>query len=349
MRLKQVELVSFRSYKNAKFQFGAGLTLVSGANGTGKTNLLESLYLLATTRSWRARDRQLVRHGADGYVLRATTDQAQINISYTQTDRQKIVRLNGRRLQPSRYLGKLGVVLFEPQALMLLLGPPLSRRRWLNQLLSQTDKKYLKTLQNYHHTLAQRNRLLASRASSLDDQIFAWDMALAEQANYLVARRHELISFVDTNLADKYKLLASKPINLTVAYSNTASAHDYGSQLLSHLSERLGLDRERGFTSVGPHRDELEFRVDGKPSIYIVSRGELRSILLALKLVEQAWLTQATKESPLLLFDDVFSELDRQRQHRLIDSLASSQVVLTATNAYRLNQFLPARHMSIKL
>ena len=349
MPIDSLKLGNFRSYASAVFDFSPGVTLVVGPNGAGKTNLLEALYVVATTKSWRARDRDLIHHGANSYRLGLSTSKLEVEINYQLGARKRLL-VNQTPRPPEAYLGTLPVVLFEPESLKIINGVPEDRRRWLNQTCVQSHPRYWRALLAYRRVVAQRNHLLRQpNQHAVKDQIFAWDVTLVDLANYLVEVRTQFIKYVNRLAPRLYRELAGAKTALKLHYQSGLEEGDYASLLLKALNQNLARDLRLGATGLGPHRDEVVVAFEHKPAAAVASRGEIRTLVLALKLVQLTWLRRHTRHQPLLLLDDVFSELDRTRRLRLLEKLDKVQTLITATDQRGLTKQLPALHQLIRL
>ena len=372
MTLKTLELINFRSYQNAVFEFSPQLNLITGPNGAGKTNLLEAIYVLGHTKSWRAADRELINHGADppvfdseaqssrGWQLNGNfaKSKAQLKYELQPNGFQKRLLLNQQPTSIQTYLGNFKMVSFEPGSLDIILGPPASRRRWLNQLLSIASRHYLEALVNYRRVLAQRNALLRQRPGrplhQISDQIFAWDVKLVELASELYKQRTRFIKNLNGQIERLYQLLANQRAELAITYLTSINGRDYATRLLSKLNIQIKRDLQLGFTTLGPHRDDVEISFNHKPANSVASRGEIRTLVLAIKLFEWEWLKSQSSplpkgERPILLFDDIFSELDARRRESALDHLKDSQIFITTTDIKGLTTHLPKGHQLIKL
>ena len=349
MAFRTVELNGFRSYKKAKFSLHPKLTLVIGKNGSGKTNLLESLYVLSATKSWRARDPLLLNETSPHWRLAAEADKKQLQIRY-QPGRPKQIIIDGKRQRPENYIGRYPAVLFEPGSLEIVAGPPDARRRFLNGLLSNIDNLYLHQLIEYRRVLKQRNALLRSRATAhINNQVFAWDVKLVELAAPIVRARQQLVAHLQERAEKLYQQVSQQPHSLALSYQSRVEGSDYASSLLRQLQTRLTTDSLLGFTTAGPHRDELSIRFKGQPVANVASRGELRSITLVLKLFELEFIKARTKQTPMLLLDDVLSELDASRRAYLLEQLGGTQTVLTTTDLNGISAKLSQDHQTIEL
>lgn len=335
MKVEALELANFRSYESGKFALHPDVTLVVGPNASGKTNLLESLYVLASTKSFRAHDRDLIRHGQDHFrvVVSAEETEYALGVSVGTGALEKRITHDGVKRTLVSHVGQLQVTLFEPTDLELVSGPPEARRRYLDYVLCQTDRGYLKTLQQYKRVLRQRNALLSQDdTTQIREQLFGWDIKLAELALEVHDRRQELISTLNSTLPHLYQDIAGQSVELVMDYSPSIKGV-YAEQFLETLTRNLGRDLAAGFTTIGPHREDFKLRFRNNDIMSVASRGEIRTTVLALKLAELAYAERVTGIRPLLLLDDVFSELDRSRRDFLVKRLKGYQAVITTTDA----------------
>jgi len=349
MKLDLLSLQNFRSYKQKRLQLHPGLNLVVGKNGTGKTNLLEALYLIATTKSFRAADEALLMHGASWFKVTARAGEDEFKITYQQKPRRKAITINNKTAKAMDYVGRLPVVLFEPQNLNIASGSPVYRRQFLDATLSGLDPEYLEKLIKYRRVLKQRNALLRSNTTELADQIFAWDLKLAELAGYLVKKRIQFVSYLNSRIEVLYGQIAGQRLKITISYRSSIDSEDYGSSLLAALKTKLRLDQLTNHTSVGPHRDDMAINFDSHPIQVLASRGEIRSIVLACKILESEFVKDQLNKQPLLLLDDVFSELDTSRRQFLSKVLTGHQSVITATDTNGIKGLLKTKHAIFNL
>ncbi len=340
--MEQIELVNFRSYLQSKFDLGKGVNLVVGPNASGKTNLLEAVFLICATKSFRAADQQLIRYGQDFYKLTAADDGVEYGLSFQDKNgsKEKQAKKNGRKQTLTEYLGSIQAVLFEPNDLNLASGAPEKRRRYLDYILCQTDRAYLKELIKYKKILRQRNKLLETfNIGSVKEQIFAWDLQLAEAALEIYQRRQGLVDYFNGIGDEIYGQIAGKPIGLNITYLPTVSG-DYGSEFMKALASNLTSDLAAGFTTIGPHREDFRLNFGGREITSTASRGETRTAVLVLKLAELAYTEEKSGMKPLLLLDDVFSELDEKRRTYLVKRLKGYQSIITTTEEGALGESL---------
>ena len=335
--INDIRLQYFRSYSDDSFEFADGVNIVVGPNASGKTNLLEALLVLCLGSSYRVRDQDLVGYGQSWARLDAYTGNSQRSIKlavkndtggFTKTlviDNQEFRRIGQSRTLP--------VVLFEPQHLALISGSPELRRLFLDDLLEQTVPGFGLLRRQYKRTLAQRNALLKSHAGRIPDQLFAWNIRLSELGGHIAVARQSLLERFNERLPELYSDIARHKTSLSISYESSCSAAQYGSDMLHKLEQSTERDALRGFTTHGPHRDDLVFLLNGRRVQETASRGEVRSLLLTLKIVELQLIHDVRNQTPILLLDDVFSELDGARRRALTRFLQPYQTFITTTDA----------------
>ncbi len=350
MTIRELEVTNFRSYDRARFELHPAVTLVVGPNASGKTNLLESLYVLAATKSFRAKDRDLVRHEQDHFRIVATSDETEyaFGLSTAGGGLEKRITHDGARRTLVSHIGQIQVTLFEPTDLALVSGPPEGRRKYLDFLLCQTDRGYLKTLQAYKRVLRQRNALLEGfEIDRLRQQIFAWDVKLAELALEIYERRRQLLNVLNEALPSLYAEIAGHEVAMAMEYLPSVAGGDYGNEFMDALTRNLTRDLAAGFTTIGPHREDFKVHFKNNDIMAVASRGETRTTVLALKLAEVIYAEQRTGRRPILLLDDVFSELDRDRRGYLLERLHDHQTIITTTDADAVTREIQAPHAII--
>jgi len=371
--LRELVLVNFRNFVRLALAPGERVTVLGGDNGQGKSNLLEAVYFLATTRSPRAgSDRELVhwrvrrdtipfarleariaRQDADLHVeilIRAETDQAeppaengQVPTAPAAPAVAKTIKVNGLPTRAIDLVGQVNVVLFSPDDVALVAGPPIDRRRYLDITSSQVSALYLRTLQRYHRVMVQRNHLLRQIRERRQQraQLDVWNDELVASGAHVVAKRLEMVAEINGELGPLYRDLSGTEQKLEIVYQTTVGSQqpDVGAPALvaSAFAARLGelLDKEidQGVTLVGPHRDDFSFVLDGVDLNVYGSRGQQRLAVLALKLAEGQYMRAQTGERPILLLDDVLSELDPPRRGFVLDQAGrEGQTVLTSTD-----------------
>lgn len=335
MRLRRLWLTDFRNYAAADVELAPGLTAVLGANGEGKTNLLEAVGYLATLSSFRgAPNEALVRAGAPRAVVRAEGEREGrtllIEAEITPGGRGR-VQVNRQRLARARdLLGALRVTVFAPDDLALVKGGPTERRRYLDDVLVSVHPRNDQLRGELDRVLRQRNSLLRQAGGRLTPEVEAtldvWDAKLAEVGTALAEARRGLLDRLTPVLGRAYDQVARRPAHVQAGYQ----APWLEAGLAAALAAGRRDDLRRGVSLTGPHRDEVILTVDGLPARTHASQGEQRSLALALRLAAHEVVTEAAGSPPVLLLDDVFSELDPDRSDALLAHLPPGQTVLSS-------------------
>ncbi|HQV57413.1 MAG TPA: DNA replication/repair protein RecF [Ilumatobacteraceae bacterium] len=337
MIVTRVELRNFRNYAQASFELNAGVTAVVGSNGQGKTNLVEALGYLATLDSFRgAPGEALVKVGADQAVIRAqiTAEDREvlIELSIASTGRSKVL-VNKQPLRRTRdLLGVMRVTVFSPDDLAVIKEGPAVRRRFMDDTLVALAVKYDAMRLELERVLRQRNTLLKNLNGRLnDDALFTldvWDAKFAELGDRFGLARATLVAKLAPMVTEAYEQLAGQTTPIELRYEPGWRARG----LANALAESRAADVRRGVSTVGPHRDDVELFLRGMPARIQASQGEQRSLALALRLAAHRLVTERAGSTPLLVLDDVLSELDPQRAAALLTHLPPGQVVLTTAS-----------------
>lgn len=333
--ISSIRLQHFRSYADESFEFDPRVNIVIGPNGSGKTNLLEAVLVLAGGNSYRAKDSELVRHRAgwtrlEGFFgkqyrlmkLQATGER--IDKSF-QIDEKTYKRLSLDRTEP--------VVFFEPNHLQFISRGPDLRREYIDGLLERSRPGFKTLSATYRRVVSQRNALLKKSRHFGKSQLFAWNIRLSDLGGEIVKARQELTDAINNQIGEIYSDIAGKKTAVSLEYGAQFPVDRYASRLLSRLEKNVEADYERGFTAYGPHREDISFYLNSQPVSQTASRGETRSLVLALKIYELALIGRARGQEPILLLDDVFSELDGARRHALVNHLKNYQAIITTTDA----------------
>jgi DNA replication and repair protein RecF len=334
MQLQRLWLTDFRSYPSVELAFAPGLTAIVGSNGNGKTNLLEAIGYLATLDSFRgAPNEALIREGAPMAVVRAEGRRDDrdllIEAEIARVGRSR-VQVNRQRLTRSRdLLGALRVTVFSPDDLVLVKGGPGERRRYLDEALVAVRPRNDGLRSEVDRILRQRNALLKQSGGRLSPEVEStlavWDAKFIEAGEALAAARQDLIDQLEPRLALTYDQVAQQEAKIEARY--VAPWRERG--LAAALADVQRDDLRRGVSTVGPHRDDIELRISGLPARTHASQGEQRSLAWALRLAAHTIVTTAAESAPILLLDDVFSELDPERSGALLANLPPGQTVLT--------------------
>ena len=332
--ISDLRLQSYRSYGDATFEFGNGVNIIVGSNASGKTNLLEAILVLCRGSSYRAKDVDLIAFSAPWSRLDATALEGKRTVVFERkenTSEKKYV-IQSVPLKRLVLTKTLPVVVFEPDHLRLLSGGPERRREYIDGILEQTISGYATLKRDYKRTLAQRNKLLKSPYIR-PDEMFVWDVRLSELAGKIVSYRTILITKLQEEISTIYRSLSQTENEITISYSSSCNISNYSTDLMKHLERNLHEDKLRGYTSYGPHRDDIDIKIDSHPAAVSASRGESRTILLTLKILELKIIEKSRNKKPLFLLDDVFSELDGSRRKALTNYLQDYQTFITTTDA----------------
>ena len=380
MWVRHLSLTNFRNYRRQEMTLGQGPSLLLGDNAQGKSNLVEALFLLATTRSDRAQtDGELIHWDALGDpqpVARVTAQverrdgplqlevivaaRAQGPDAATARTRGRVLaskrlRVNGVARRQQDMVGQLTAVLFTTRDLELIDGAPSERRRFLDVTLSQLDPAYLQALQRYGKVITQRNALLRriQDGAASPDELTFWDGELARDGGALLQQRSVAVAALAEHAREAHRRLSGGQEELTVTYQPRLEGWDgspAGAQpeaLEAALQEALAAGRRRdiaaGVTLTGPHRDDLTFALNGVAAASFASRGQQRTAALALRLAEARFMAERKGDLPVVLLDDVLSELDEARRRAVLESLEEwDQLLITSTDADRFGEGLPA-------
>jgi DNA replication and repair protein RecF len=337
MKLQKLQLENFRSYTKYEHTFNHDTTILVGENGLGKTNFLEAIYLLSLGRSFRtSTPEDLINWGQPHLRCLAEVevddDKLELQVFYSKTPKRKNFKINDVNKRNSDYIGNFLTVLFHPEDLNMLYLNPSYRRQYLNILLSQTDRAYLLALSSYKKVMKQRNALLhkirdqkftGADITNLLHDLDTWDAQLIQFGTDIIQKRQALIHFLTDRLPKLYQAISGRNENVHL---------EYQAKKLDDLALRRDREIMQAQTTLGPHRDDLTFFIANHEISASASRGEFRTLLLAIKLAEIAYIQEKTGENPVLLLDDVFSELDPSRQKHLLEAIKTCQTIITTTS-----------------
>lgn len=343
MRINSLTLKNFRNYTEEEFSFDGGINILTGANAQGKTNAAEAVFLLCTGYSPRAtKDKQLVKSDEEksNISCSAQTNYGNINIEMViSRTANKSVKINGTPIaRIGELLGNVNSVFFNPGELKLVQEAPEDRRRFLNISLSQMHRSYFYALNRYNKILFQRNNLLKERDRYMVlDTLPIWDKELTKYAAKIVCLRNEFLKVLGPYAEQAHADLSGGKEKLTVSTESgwygteEEIAYAIGEDLKSAYEKDLRL----GYTNVGPHRDDMKISLNDTDVRIYGSQGQQRTVALSIKLAEAEIFKARTGEYPVLILDDVLSELDKPRQRRLMARLCDIQTILTCTNVDR--------------
>lgn len=337
MFLERLLLRNFRNYSLLDLPLEPGVTVLYGPNAHGKTNLLEAIYLLATAESPRTHEiRDLIRMGTEYAVVKGKIVEGEVEevLEIRLLPGRKSARVGGEPLpRISDFVGRAVVVLFTADDLQIVKGPPEARRDFLDLWLSQGSVAYRHALSAYRRALQGRNHLLRLVAEGKypENVLDHWEGLVASHGATVLKLRLKAVEELAKHAEEGYRLMGGG--ELVLRYKSTAPiSGDLASSFLSALREGRKEDLEKGATQVGPHRDDIEIFVDGKECRHFCSQGEQRTVALALRYAEFRWLQERRGTSPILLLDDVMSELDRGRREKAAElALQAEQTLITCT------------------
>ncbi len=334
MIIRSLELQNFRNYEETHIDFSPGVNIFYGDNAQGKTNILEAVYVGATARSHRAgKDREMIRFGEEEAHIkyfvekRGITDRVDVHLK---KNRAKGIAVNGVPLRRTGELfGIANVIFFSPEDLNIIKEGPSQRRRFIDMELCQLDKIYMSNLTNYNRVVMQRNKLLKELDNHSDylDTLQIWDMQMIRYGTEIIRSRKRFIDELREIIIPIHAGITGEKEHIDIAYEPSVQADD----LETSLSRGRTRDLKARVSLTGPHRDDLAFCVDGMDIRTFGSQGQQRTAALSLKLSEIELVRRRTGDCPVLLLDDVLSELDSGRQNKLLDSIDGVQTLLTCT------------------
>lgn len=333
MIIKSIELNNFRNYEVANIEFDKNINILYGDNAQGKTNLLEACYYSAISKSFKStKDKEIIRFGQDYLSIKTIIDKndREYAIDISINNNKKTIKVDNVKInKTSDLLGLLNVILFSPEDLNIIKNGPSERRRFFDNEISQIDRIYLSDLINYNKVLNNRNKLLRDIAfdNSIKDTLDVWDMQLVEYGKKIIKRRREFIDELKYYVKDKHFKISGGKEELIINYEPSIDDIFFEDELINNREK----DLKYAQTSVGPHRDDISFKIDGIDIRKFGSQGQKRCSALSLKLSEIDIVSNIIKDKPVLLLDDVLSELDSNRQKFLLESISDIQTIITCT------------------
>ena len=341
MKINSVTVRDFRNLKPQTLQFRDGINIFIGKNAQGKTNLLESVYLCCLGKSPRSPDRDLIcRDKQSAFVkteFQSIYGEGCVELTLSRSEPKKISVNSVRVAKVSELLGYVNAIYFSPDEMKIVKSGPVERRRFLDIDLCQIDKAYFFSLSRFNKILEQRNKLLKTTKdkTSLKEMLSVWDAQLAREAEIIVRKRTNFTDKLKEIAAQTHAFLTDEKETLELLYLSSLQQTDetpLSVQYKQRLEETFEKDFYAGFTTVGPHRDDIGFLVNGTDVRAFGSQGQQRTVALSLKLAEIEIFRKLTGDTPILLLDDVLSELDPQRQKKLISFRQDVQILITATH-----------------
>ena len=327
MIIKSIKLINFRNHTQYQLECKEETSLILGENGCGKTSVLEAIYILTRGKSFRATDPEIIKRGTEFYRIELEyTNGETITATYDGKTKQFLILDQKSKRLPKKH--KYPIILFLPSDLNLISHSPGRRRDYFDFIFSELDDTYATNLSKYKKALKQRNEIL--KQDPLDpSMLFSWNLLLARLGTYLHNSRQEYINQINSRLEDTYHSIADNKDTIKIIYQSEVT-HTTENSYLNQLEQNFKKDAYLGHTSFGIHRDDYIFEFNFKPADGSASRGETRSIILALKFIEAKLIEETLNQKPLILLDDVFSELDDSRRQSLVENFKHHQVILTS-------------------
>ena len=350
MKVEKVLLENFRNYTSQEITFHEGLNVICGLNASGKTNLMESIFVAAIGRSPRTKnDKEMIKMGENKAYIHLSLEKKfrshKINVEIDK-GQGKSINIDGAGItRLGELIGLMKVVYFSPDELKMIKEAPQERRRFTDLSLSQDSKLYYNALVKYNHLLQQRNKLIKTTDyAEFSQTAFIWETQMAEVAADIVLKRREFIKKIG-EIADKYhRLIAGKEEDITLLYEPCVegeSKEEIKAALLTKLEESHEKDYELGYTTVGVHREDFNITSRGIDLRKFGSQGQQRTAALVIKLAEIEYYNSESGEKPILLLDDVLSELDETRRTALLEATKGTQTMITCTE---FNEKVPDYH-----
>ncbi len=354
MYLTKLRLINFRNHSDSSFEFNNKANILFGDNGQGKTNVIEGISFLCLTKSFYAsNDLNSLSFNSslfeiEGNFVNDNEREVLVRVAYSSEQREKCFFINRQPTQPlTSVIGNFPVVICSPDHLPITNSGPQERRKFIDIILSQSNLNYFQRLLKYKHILKQRNRiLLTGKISGRADQLILapWTEQLVNQGSYLILQRKKFVDVFNPHLRNAYDSIVKNVEKPTIEYVTVIENEDINSEakIRERFHEKLKDENENekrlGTTLVGPHRDELILKINGMDIRKFASQGQHKTFLVALKLGEFFYLKECCRETPILLLDDIFSELDNTRSEQLLKFVSTlSQTFITTTSSYMLS------------
>jgi len=343
MIIKSIELADFRNYDTLNLTFDKGTNILYGDNAQGKTNILEAIYVVATTKSHKgSKDKDIINFNKEEAHIRAYIEKDEVETRidmHLRSSKSKGIAIDGQKIKKAaELLGLLNVVFFSPEDLGIIKNGPAERRRFVDMELCQLDNFYLYNLNSYNKIVNQRNKILKDLYfnPSLKETLNIWDSQLVSFGSKIIERRKIFVDQLNDIIYDIHKKLSGDKEELKIKYEPDVSIEEFEQQLRYSQERDIKLKQ----TCVGPHRDDFSFIVGDIDIRKFGSQGQQRTAALSLKLAEIELVKKLTKDTPVLLLDDVLSELDANRQNYLLNSIGDIQTIITCTG---LDEFINNR------
>ena len=338
MYIKEITLQNFRNYKNEKIELNENTNIIFGDNAQGKTNILEAIFMLGLGKSFRTnKEKELIKENEKN---------SKIEIKFVKNNREEKIKLeitDKKRFfindipvkKISEIVGKINIVLFSPEDIEILRNEPIKRRKFLNIMISQLRPIYIHLMSEYNKSLEQRNNYLKQikYENKSKNNLEIWDEQLIKLGTKIYEYRKEFIEKINKKIKEIHSKITDNKENIEIKYKTNISKENY----FKKLKENIELDIQKGYTSIGIHRDDFEIIINGKNVAIYGSQGQQRSSIISLKLAEAEVIYDEIEEYPVILLDDFMSELDKKRIHGFIKNIKNNQVIITCTEKIRLD------------
>ena len=358
MYIKSLELCNYRNYELINIDFDEKINILHGDNAQGKTNILESIYLCATTKSHKgSKDNEIIKFGEDNSHIKIIVEKSNLEHIvdiHLKNNKSKGIAINHKSIKnASELLGLINVVLFSPEDLSIIKEGPSERRRFIDMELYQLDKFYIYNMKNYNKIIIQRNKLLKESGynSNILDTLNIWDSQLISYGSKIIERRELFIEKLNNIIYDIHYNLTGGKENINLIYNPSVTIDKYEEEMKKSQSKDIRYKQ----TTIGPHRDDIIFNVNNIDIRKYGSQGQQRTAILSLKLAEIELIKKTINDSPILLLDDVLSELDSNRQNYLLNAIGNIQTIITCTglddfvkNQFEVNKTFEVNNCSIK-
>lgn len=334
MILQEISVKNFRNYDYQKVIFNENVNIIYGDNAQGKTNLLEAIYACSVAKSQRTRyDKEMIMFNHNEAHIKSLVKKNErdyvIDI-HLKNNGNKGIAINKIIIDKTAELFDIiDVVFFSPEDLNIVKNGPSDRRKWLDYKISSINKNYYNSLLNYNKAIKNRNLLLINinKTDNYDDSIVVWNKQIYDYGSKIISYRQKFIKRLNEIIFNIHKNISGGKDNLEVIYNKNVEIDNFENK----LNKAYERDRKSGFTSVGPHRDDLIFLVNGNDARQFASQGQQKTVVVSLKLSEIQLIFEEKKDMPILLLDDVLSELDAKRQNFLLNSIKNIQTIITCT------------------
>ena len=353
MYIKNLKLKNYRNYSFLNLDLVNGINIIYGDNAQGKTNILEAIYMSSTTKSYKqAKDKEIIKFGEEEahiktiYIKKEKENTIDIHIK---NNKNKGIAVNGKKINKiSDFFGLTNAIIFAPENLYIIKEGPNLRRKFLDFYISQIDKIYINNLSNYNKILNQRNILLKNIVYNKSDknELEIWDKQLILYGKLIIKKRKEIIEELKKEIYEKHLFISSNTEKLITEYEYNVDEKDFENKLKDNIEQ----DIKYQTTQIGPHRDDIKFIINDVDIRKYGSQGQQRTAALSLKLAELSSIKKIKQDNPVLLLDDVFSELDLIRQKLLVEYIKDIQVIITVTGLTKelIEELKPQKMYQIK-